>query len=87
MLDSRLKSNFFQNIKTDNFTVIDATHLSRKNFYFKNLSRFSLFYDWLMFPHLLRLLLKPLLYILMFYILMKKSQKSFITFNFQFKVE
>ncbi len=41
ILDSRLKSNFFQNIKTDNFTVIDATHLSRKSFYLKNINRFS----------------------------------------------
>lgn len=41
ILDSRLKSNFVQNIKTDNFTVIDATHLSRKSFYLKNINRFS----------------------------------------------
>jgi len=41
ILDSRLKSNFVQNIKTDNFTVIDATHLSRKSFYLKNINKFS----------------------------------------------
>jgi glycosyltransferase involved in cell wall biosynthesis len=41
ILDSRLKSNFIQNLKTDSFTIAVAAHESRKNFYLKNINRFS----------------------------------------------
>ena len=41
LLDNRLKSKLVENIKTDNFTFIDATHLSRRNFYLKNLEFFK----------------------------------------------
>ena len=41
ILDSRLKSNFIQNLKTDSFTIAVTTHESRKNFYLKNINRFS----------------------------------------------
>jgi len=41
LLDSRLKSNWVQNIKTNNYTLLDATHANRKNFYLKNINGFS----------------------------------------------
>ena len=41
ILDSRLKSKQVEKIKTINYTIVNASHLNRKNFYFKNLSRFS----------------------------------------------
>lgn len=41
ILDSRLKSKKVEKIKTINYTIVNASHLNRKNFYFKNLSRFS----------------------------------------------
>ena len=41
ILDSRLKSNFIQNLKTDSFTITVVAHESRKNFYLKNINRFS----------------------------------------------
>ena len=41
LLDNRLKSKLARNIKTDNFILIDATHVDRKNFYLKNINRFS----------------------------------------------
>ena len=41
LLDNRLKSKLAGNNKTDNFTLIDATHANRKSFYLKNISGFS----------------------------------------------
>ena len=41
ILDRRLKSKQVEKIKTINYTIVNASHLNRKNFYFKNLSRFS----------------------------------------------
>ena len=41
LLDNRLKSKLAGNIKTNNLTLIDATHSDRKNFYLQNINRFS----------------------------------------------
>ena len=41
LLDSRLKSDWVQNIKTNNYTLLTATHASRKNFYLKKINEFS----------------------------------------------
>ena len=41
ILDSRLKSNFINNIKTEHFTLINASHKNRKKFYFKNINKYS----------------------------------------------
>ena len=41
ILDSRLKSKQVEKIKTINYTIVNASHLNRKNFYLKNINRFS----------------------------------------------
>ena len=41
ILDSRLKSKWVQKIKTNEYTLINASHVNRKDFYLKNLNRFS----------------------------------------------
>ena len=41
LLDRRLKSDFTQNLKSDSYTITDATHADRKNFYLQNINRFS----------------------------------------------
>ena len=41
LLDRRLKSNLIDNIQIDCYTIIDVSHLNRKNFYLKNINRFS----------------------------------------------
>lgn len=41
LLDSRLKSKQVEKIKTINYTIVNASHLNRRNFYLKNINRFS----------------------------------------------
>ena len=41
ILDSRLKSKWIKILNADNYTFINASHLNRKNFYLKNLGKFS----------------------------------------------
>ena len=41
LIDRRLKSDFTQNLKSDYYTITDATHVTRKIFYLNNINRFS----------------------------------------------
>ena len=41
ILDSRLKSKWIEKINTNDYTSINASHINRKDFYLKNLNRFS----------------------------------------------
>ena len=41
LLDKRLDSNLIKNIQLDYYTIIDVSHVNRKNFYLKNINRFS----------------------------------------------
>ena len=41
ILDSRLKSKWIKILNADNYTLINPSHLNRKNFYLKNLGKFS----------------------------------------------
>jgi glycosyltransferase involved in cell wall biosynthesis len=41
LLDKRLDSNLINNIQIDCYTIIDVSHVNRKNFYLKNINRFS----------------------------------------------
>ena len=41
VLDNRLKSKLIEKTKTINYTSVNASHFNRKNFYFKNLGKFS----------------------------------------------
>ena len=41
ILDSRLKSKWIEKININDYTLINASHLNRKNFYLKNINRFS----------------------------------------------
>ena len=41
ILDSRLKSRWIKKINTNNYTLINPSHINRRNFYLKNLNRFS----------------------------------------------
>jgi len=41
LLDRRLKSDLIQNLKSDYFTIANANHFTRKNFYLNNINRFS----------------------------------------------
>lgn len=41
VLDNRLKSELIEKTKTINYTSVNASHFNRKNFYFKNLGKFS----------------------------------------------
>jgi glycosyltransferase involved in cell wall biosynthesis len=41
LLDKRLDSNLINNIQIDYYTIIDVSHVTRKNFYLKSINRFS----------------------------------------------
>lgn len=41
ILDTRLKSNWLKRIKSNNYTLINASHTDRRYFYLKNINRFS----------------------------------------------
>ena len=41
ILDSRLKSKWIEKINTNDYTLINASHINRKDFYLKSLNRFS----------------------------------------------